>query len=141
MEYSFTRNDLNYPVARLNMEAEAFAHWLNIEMSRTNDAQLQKIAIAVTELLQGRGWQYDFSGREFHLELSRQQAIVSANAILEQRESDDIEEREFEEQYDDEFSDDYEESELTDGAAGLTASCGLEDFNILILAWIEYKNG
>jgi len=136
MEYSFVRNDLNYPVARLNMEAEAFGHWLNIEMSRTNDAQLQKIAIAVAELLQGRGWQYEFAGREFHLELNRQQAIVSSNAILEQRESEDIEE-----QYDDEFSDDYEESELTDGAAGLTASCGLEDFNILVLAWIEYKNG
>ena len=75
-------------------------------------------------------------GENFHLELNRQQAIVSANAILEQRESEEIDE-----QYDDEFSDEYEESELSDGAAGLTASCGLEDFNILILAWIEYKNG
>ena len=141
MEYSFVRNDLNYPVARLNMEAEAFAHWLNIEMSRANDAQLQKIAIAVTELLQGRGWQFEFEGREFHLELNRQQALVSANRILEQQANMDQEEHEFDEQYDDEFSDEYQESELSDGAAGLVASCGLEDFKVLLLAWIDYKNG
>jgi len=132
MEYSFTRNDFDDPVAKLNMEAEAFGHWLNIEMSRANDVELQKIAASVAELLKGLGWQHEFAGREFHLEIDRQQVTVSANALLEQRITENPE-------FDEEFSDD-EEDELSDGAAGLVASCGLEDFQILLLAWIEYRN-
>ncbi|NQZ32744.1 MAG: YacL family protein [Oceanospirillaceae bacterium] len=143
MEYRFTRNDLDQPVARLNMEAEAFSHWLNIEMGSSNLVALKKLATAISELLAGKLWQYDLEGREFYLELSRVQATVSANSVLQQRaqaegepdEQSDVDEYD---EYESEFSDEFDEGGYQETDSGLVASCGLEDFETLILAWIVY---
>ncbi|GEM_PF-431784 len=140
MEYSFSRNDLGRPVAQLNMEAEAFSHWLNIEMSSGNTADLHKIAVAVAQLLAGQLWQFEFEGREFHLQLNRQQANISANTVLQQRleseQQDDFGLEYQDDDYEDEYSDEYQE--LTETESGLVSSCGLEDFQQLLMAWISY---
>ncbi|MCJ8339463.1 MAG: YacL family protein [Pseudomonadales bacterium] len=140
MEYSFSRNDIDQPVARLNMEAEAFSHWLNIEMCSDNTADLQKIALAVAQLLAGQLWQFEFEGREFHLQLSRQQASISANTVLQQRleaeQQDDFGCQSQDDDLDDEYSDEYQE--LSETESGLVSSCGLEDFQLLLMAWISY---
>ena len=113
MEYSFSRNDIGRPVAQLNMEAEAFSHWLNIEMSSGNTADLHKIAVAVAQLLAGQLWQFELEGREFYLQLNRQQASISANTVLQQRlESEqqvDFTSKDQDDDFDDEYSDDYQE--------------------------------
>ena len=133
MEYSFSRNDIGQPVAELNMEAEAFAHWLNIEMSTANFVELSKISEAIEQLFNAQIWQFECTGREFHLELNREQACVSANAVLQQ--NDD-----FELSGEDEFDSEIEEyeQELAVTSSGLVASCGLEDFQQLLLAWIRF---
>jgi uncharacterized protein YacL (UPF0231 family) len=143
VEYSFTRNDIGQPVARLNMEGEAFAHWLNIEMSsKHSHTQLAKIALAVENLLVGTQWQYECEGREFFLELTRDQAIVKANAVIEQADELTIEQDDYDFSIDeaDGYVDDYGEGEqdLHVSESGLVASCGLEDFQQLLAAWIRY---
>lgn len=143
MEYRFTRNDIDQPVARLNMEAEAFSHWLNIEMGNTNLVALKTLANAVSELLAGKLWQYELEGREFYLELSRVQATVSANSVLQHRaqaegEPGALDDQEEYDEYESEFSDEFDEGGYQETDSGLVASCGLEDFQTLILAWIVY---
>ena len=134
MEYSFTHNDIGEPVAQLNMEAEAFGHWLNIEMSGADASALAKVVGAVEQLSTADIYQFECSGREFHLELSRHQARVSANALLEETPNDVHPE-------DDKPLDgwdvnDYDELAIT--SSGLVGSCGLEDFEQLITAWREF---
>jgi uncharacterized protein YacL (UPF0231 family) len=139
VEYSFTRNDIGQPVARLNMEGEAFAHWLNIEMSsKHSHTQLAKIALAVEHLLVGTQWQYECEGREFFLELTRDQAIVKANAVIEQ--ADELTSEQDDYDFSSDEADEYPEDEqdLHVSESGLVASCGLEDFQQLLAAWIRY---
>ncbi|NRA19297.1 MAG: YacL family protein [Oceanospirillaceae bacterium] len=143
MEYRFTRNDLDQPVARLNMEAEAFSHWLNIEMGSTNLVTLKRLATAVSELLAGKRWQYELEGREFFLELSRVQATVSANSVLQQRsqaegEPTAIDELDEYDEYEADFSDEFDEGGYQETDSGLVASCGLDDFQTLLRAWVAY---
>jgi len=135
VEYSFSRNDLDRAQAQLNMEAEAFGHWLSIEMSSHSEVQLQKIVVAIEQLLSRQLYEYEHTGREFHLTLNREGASVSANNLLDDNgnlpvfsESDD-ELEEFEDEQDD---------ELNDVHSGLVAHCGLEDFQLLIVAWIAF---
>ncbi|MEH6444312.1 MAG: YacL family protein [Oceanospirillaceae bacterium] len=136
MEYSFTRNDIGQPVARLNMEGEAFAHWLNIEMSsKHSHTQLAKVALAVEQLLVGSQWQYECEGREFFLELTRDQAIVKANAVIEQADELTSEQDDYEFSSD-EYAEDEQDFHVSE--SGLVASCGLEDFQQLLAAWIRY---
>lgn len=133
MEYSFSRDDIEQPIAQLNMEAEAFGHWLSIEMGERNMAQLSSLITVVAQLLAGEKWQYQLVGREFSLQLSRDQAVVQSNSIMQASESDAME-------YDaDEYDDGLGEMEmLSDAQSGLIASCGLEDFQQLLLAWYKY---
>ncbi|MGB1237814.1 MAG: YacL family protein [Pseudomonadales bacterium] len=134
MEYSFTRDDLERPVARMNMEAEAFGHWLNIELAgAAATAQLEAIAHAVDALLIGQRWDYEWRGREFLLRLSRDRAEVVANALL-QRDHFSVAD---DEDIDSELLDD---EDVEDGTgAGLSAHCGLQDFAQLIRAWRDYS--
>ena len=101
---------------------------------------VQKIALAVAQLLAGQLWQFEFEGREFHLQLNRQQASISANTVLQQRleaeQQDDVASEYQDDDLDDEYSDDYQE--LTATESGLVSSCGLEDFQLLLMAWISY---
>jgi uncharacterized protein YacL (UPF0231 family) len=136
VEYSFSRNDIDRAQAQLNMEAEAFGHWLSIEMSSHSEAQLQKIVVAIEQLHNRQLYEYEHAGREFHLTLNREGASVSANNLLDDSfdlpaysESDD----ELAEQFDDQQDD-----ELSDVHSGLVAHCGLEDFQLLIVAWIAF---
>ncbi len=143
MEYSFFKNDYDRPQARLNMEAEAFAHWLSIEMSDNQQADLAKISAVLRQLIAGELYEYEYQGREFHLSLDRQQAKVSANSacqsMAELQSENDVTQSDLEDEYlEDDFSDEYAEQGLNDNSSGLVASCGIEDFQQLLLAWAEY---
>ncbi len=143
VEYSFKRDDLDRPIAELSMEAEAFGHWLSIEMSERNVNQIAQVIEAVSQLLEGSRWQYELQGREFSLQLSRDQALVKANAVAQSEagfssgsvfahdELDDDGLDSMDDLYD-------EDDELADASAGLIASSGLEDFKQLMSAWSEY---
>ena len=91
-------------------------------------------------MLAGQLWEFEFEGREFHLQLNRLQASISANTVLQQRleaeQQDDFGCQSQDDDLDDEFSDEYQE--LSETESGLVSSCGLEDFQLLLMAWISY---
>lgn len=151
MEYRFSRNDIGQPIAVMNMEAEAFSHWLAIEVNDSHKAQLQKIMVAVDRLLSAQQWDFEYIGREFHLSLTRTSATVTANSVLQQRRETsneafdndpdaemegDLEGSEWDEVVD--FDDYHAEFDCFETESGLVASSGLEDFKVLIQAWLEY---
>jgi uncharacterized protein YacL (UPF0231 family) len=139
VEYSFSMSDINRPQARLNMEAEAFGHWLSIEMASHSEVALENLALAIIQLRQGQFYEFEYQGREFLMHLNREQAVVTANTVLQnspeqlyhQESSLDDAEYSFEDSDD---GSDY----INDNSSGLTASCGLEDFQRLLNAWISY---
>ncbi len=140
MEYSFKRDDIDQPIAALNMEAEAFGHWLSIEMGERNVSQVAQVIEAVSQLLAGSRWQYQLQGREFSLQLTRDQAVVQANALM-QKEEHYGHANELADYLDDEFSAGGEfddDDELAETSAGLSASSGLEDFGQLMRAWSDF---
>lgn len=137
MEYSFKRDDIDQPIAQLNMEAEAFGHWLSIEMGERNIYQVTEVIGAVAQLLEGSRWQYQLQGREFSLELTRDQALVKANALAQNEDRFDFcDELDDELEGSDELDDEGES--LGEASAGLIANSGLEDFGQLMNAWSDY---
>lgn len=131
MEYSFQRDDLDRPVATLNMEAEAFAHWLNIELAGSAAiADIAKLHCGIDQVRSGQCWQYEWPATEFHLTVSRTEVEVSANLLLQHSAFDDAQAED----------DGFDDEELPEGAtsAGLAASSGLEDFIQLLDAWSDF---
>lgn len=135
MEYRFTHNDIGQAVAHLNMEAEAFAHWLNIEMGKSNLAALKKILKASEQIIGRTLWDFDYTGSEFNLELSRQNARICANSALagESAEQGDFSETD---NMDDEPA--WDDDDVNETDMGLVAHCGIEDFRDLLSAWIGF---
>lgn len=146
MEYSFSRDDNDEPVAYLNMEAEAFGHWLNIEMGESNLDDLRDVFIATGKVLQGTLENFSHTGREFTLELNSDQARVSANALIAERgksgdadfgddnDSDDMAD------HSDDMADDneYDDEALAGTDSGSSAHGGIEDFHELLCGWVVF---
>lgn len=141
VEYSFKRDDLDQPIAQLNMEAEAFGHWLSIEMTPRHQYQLDRLREAVAQLLAGQRSDYQLQGMEFSLQLNRDQVLVQANTVAQRMRSFDdcyLNQSDYADIDLDDHYVDSDDEELSDASAGLVASCGLEDFRQLISAWSEF---
>jgi len=141
MEYSFSRDDNDDPVAYLNMEAEAFGHWLNIEMGESNLDDLRDVFIATGKVLQGTLENFSHTGREFTLELNADQARVRANALIADRgKSDDGDFGDDADSDSDDMADDnqYDEEALAGTDSGSSAHGGIEDFHELLCGWVVF---
>ncbi|MBY4676954.1 YacL family protein [Marinobacterium arenosum] len=124
MEYEFGRDIIDRPYARFSMGHEAFGHWLVDELGE-DQARLAGVQQQVARLLAGQGWEYELAGREFSLQLSRDEVVVRSNALG----------------YEVELPPEEDEEELSCYDDELQAGCGLQDFAELLVAWRTFLQG
>nr|WP_067293166.1 YacL family protein [Marinobacterium profundum] len=115
MEYTFGRDDIGRYFAEFSMGHEAFGHWLNDELGQ-NRQQLDSLLQTIDDLQQRKLREFELSGIEYCLWLTREEAQVRAHILDESAPDDELAELSF---YDDE----------------LQAGCGLDDFKAVLEAW------
>ncbi|GGO88717.1 hypothetical protein GCM10011348_44820 [Marinobacterium nitratireducens] len=121
MDYTLGRDELGRCFAEFSMGQEAFGRWLAEELGE-NATLLNQVLDAVGGLQARRLREFRLEGREFCLELDREEARVRANSLDDDTLAFDFEDLDF---YDDE----------------LEAGCGLDDFRDVLLAWRELIAG
>ena len=113
MDYRFQTSITGQPEARLSMGHEVLGHWLNDELATDLDL-LQRLLASIAQHRNHPAWSYQLTGREYHLQLSGTDAEISAgNGFCEEDIPEDL--------------------ELYDMEA--YASCGLEDFEAVLVDW------
>lgn len=120
MEYQFTHS-MHGVIARCSMDHEAFARWLNTEITE-NSKDLSLILIEIERCKQAFPNQYQavFEGREYTLILDSDEVIVKANNLEDPIDEDLMEEGlQF-----------YDQESI--------AFCGLEDFEAFLNAYREF---
>lgn len=117
MEYEFDLDPRGRPQARFSMDHEAFGHWLSSELG-CNSALITQLLATLQQLKQRRGGEYQHRGHEFDLRLDADEVRVESHSM---NHTDDLLE---------------EALNYYDGEAH--ASCGLEDFEAVLLAWEEF---
>ncbi|MGB0468134.1 MAG: YacL family protein [Pontibacterium sp.] len=123
MDYKFEQGLTGDYQAEFSMGHEALGVWLSAEL-KDNSSLIEPLLKAIKELKQGLRWDYETEGYEYNLQLSRNEACVRAHC-LEAFDDSGIEDGFVEE------SMDYYDSESF-------ASCGLDDFEALLLDWISF---
>ena len=119
MEYQFTHT-MHGVVAKCSMDHEAFAHWLNCEIT-ANPQELENIFLEIEKCKKSPQYETLFEGKEYSLYLNADEVMAKANNL----------EMTFEEfgQMEDGFGFYNEES---------IAFCGLEDFETFLLAYQRF---
>ena len=120
MEYQFTHS-MHGVIARCSMDHEAFARWLNTEIT-DNSKDLSLILTEIERCKQAFPNQYQavFEGREYTLILDSDEVIVKANNLEDPIDEDLMEEGlQF-----------YDQESI--------AFCGLEDFEAFLNAYREF---
>lgn len=118
MDYQFIRNDRAEPAAIFEMGAETLGLWFSEELGR--DRQKIKHLLDVIQQLEHKDIeQYALQGREFNMDLTRDEIEVYA-AITRDEGVIDIP----------------EDTELYDQES--ICGCGLEDFKEVLLSWQEF---
>ncbi|MGI9273960.1 MAG: YacL family protein [Endozoicomonas sp.] len=123
MEYEFRRDITGHFTALFSMGHEAFGAWLTEEVGcRSN--MLAELYRAVSELQGRQRWEYVVEGELYTLRLSRSRAEVRSSTLSEDIDLHDARPEELEgmSYYDDESM----------------ASCGLDDFKTMLLAWEQF---
>lgn len=120
MDYRFFYNERQIPCARLSMDHEALGLWLSDELG-SDAEQAQRILDAIEALERKERQDFEWSGRDFVLRLTRDEAEVIALSLLSTYS-------------DEELAD--EELELYDAES--RALCGLDDFKDLLLEWQDF---
>ncbi|MGX2951136.1 UPF0231 family protein [Ursidibacter sp. B-7004-1] len=121
MEYQFTHT-MHGVVAKCSMDHEAFARWLNIEISN-NPKELQDIFTEIAKCHIAPNYEAIFEGKEYTLYLSADEVMAKANNL--DMAFDDLDEME-------EGFNFYNEESI--------AFCGLEDFEAFLQAYQRFVN-
>jgi len=121
VEYQFSYDEYDRPLADFSMEHQAIGYWLSSEVSN-NLSLCEEILTVVEQLLAGRIQQREFSGQQFQLLLSSEEAEVRDQALAD--------EKEYAQDLPDESLELYDEESQ--------AGCGLEDFLELMQSWFEF---
>lgn len=121
MDYTVGRDELGRYFAEFSMGQEAIGRWLSEELGHDLE-RLDRLLEAVDQLRRRERRDYRLDGREFSLELDRDEARVRAYSLERDDEPLDLEDL------------DYYDEELEGG-------CGLEDFQDVLAAWRELVAG
>ena len=121
MEYQFTHT-VHGVVAKCSMDHEAFARWLNCEIS-SNSKELDNLFIEIEKCKRSPQYEVAFEGKEYSLYLSADEVMAKANNL-------EMTFEEFE-QMEDGFGFYNEES---------ISFCGLEDFEMFLIAYQRFLN-
>jgi len=139
MDYQFSTDLYQHPIAKCSMEHEAFGHWLTDEIGR-NTAKLISILEKIDQLEHNHCKHAVFSGTEFQLKLNQEDAIVFSSFLGESPEDhmDDLDSPMFNRGPNDFESMGFEADELSLDDQNGHAECGLEDFKDFLLSWQEF---
>ncbi|MEZ9522753.1 YacL family protein [Enterovibrio norvegicus] len=119
MDYEFRRNTLDDSFhAELSMGHEALGRWLVDELG-TDHAEIENVLKNLQDVMQ-QGGEWNRSGKVFHLQLTQEEALVQANALLEGTD-EEMPEQDFHA---------YEEESVS--------LCGPEDLMTLLEAWQDF---
>ena len=123
MEYEFRRDVTGQFRALFSMGHEAFGAWLTEEVGRRTNL-LTELYRAVAELQGRQRWEYVVEGEMYTLRLSRSKAEVCSSELAADCDLNALPPEELEgmSYYDDESM----------------ASCGLDDFRAMLLAWEQF---
>ncbi|RXJ72463.1 hypothetical protein CS022_15470 [Veronia nyctiphanis] len=126
MDYEFRRNTLDGSFhAELSMGHEALGRWLVDEVS-TNLEEISEV-LSASQHISVSGGEWQRAGKELHLTLSREEALVQTNAVVERELSSEI------------SNDSHEQGDdLRDYDEESVSLCGLEDFNQVLNAWQDF---
>lgn len=122
MEYQFKKNSLtgDYFVD-CSMGHEVVARWLQEEVY-TEGYKINQVIQSIQKLKQSKTQEAYFEGREFNIRLSMQEVRIEENSLHSVNDDEPV------------LMDD----ELSIYCCESAASCGLEDFEQLLLAWAEF---
>lgn len=119
MEYQFTHT-MHGVVAKCSMDHEAFARWLNTEIS-SEPKQLHDIFTEIAKCKISPNYEAIFEGREYSLYLNAEEVMAKANNL--EMDVDDFEQM-------DEGLNFYDDESI--------AFCGLEDFEAFLAAYDKF---
>ena len=122
MEYQFYQGARG-PVAELSMEQAAIGRWLSDEIGADTD-RVNGLLHNIAEIRDGIFLELDVDGKEFRLTLNKDEVEIKANSLVNNLDADSAE------QMDAEGLSFYDSEEV--------AGCGLDDFETLLIAWLEY---
>lgn len=122
MEYQFYQGARG-PVAELSMEQAAIGRWLSDEIGADTD-RVNGLLHNIAEIRDGIFLELDVDGKEFRLTLNKDEIEIKANSLVNNLDADSAE------QMDAEGLSFYDSEEV--------AGCGLDDFEALLIAWLEY---
>ncbi|MCK3655907.1 hypothetical protein A4G19_09080 [Pasteurellaceae bacterium Macca] len=122
MEYQFTHT-MHGIVAKCSMDHEAFARWLNSEIT-PHPEDIHPILQEIAKCKQHLSSHYEavFEGKEYSLYLSAEEVVAKANHL--EMDLDAFEEME-------EGLNFYDEESI--------AFCGLEDFELFLQAYVKFN--
>jgi uncharacterized protein len=123
MDYQFYQDGLGYVVAKLEMGQEATARFLAEELGQ-NQALVCSLLAQIEQIKGAKKSSYSHHGKEFELTLARHQIEIQANILADNFNHNDLDDESFGQA-------DYFDQELASVA-------GLEDFETLLKAWLEY---
>ena len=122
LEYQFYHGD-HGPVAELSMEQAAIGRWLTTEIGGDCE-RLSGLLHNIEQIRDGIFEALDINGKEFILTLNRDEVEIKANSISDQ--------------FDDDSTEQMEAEGLNFYDCEEVGGCGLEDFEALLVAWLEF---
>jgi len=122
MEYEFIHDGLTGKAkAVFSFEHQVLGPWLEVEVNNSTDA-VTNILTAIDELERNKKQEVNIAGKEYNLNLTREDASISPNAMANGAS---------------ELPDELVQ-EGVDFDEQMFASCGLEDFRELLTAWAHF---
>jgi len=125
MEYQFSYGARG-PQASLSMEQAALGRWLTDEIGADGE-RVTGILNNIAQIRDGIFEALDIDGREFILSLNRDEVEIKANSLAQHDDAGQLD------QISEEGLNFYDSEEV--------AGCGLEDFEALLIAWLEFISG
>jgi uncharacterized protein YacL (UPF0231 family) len=119
VDYDFTFDEYDKPIAEFSMGHEAIGSWFNDELG-TNQQRIEELVDILEQLVSRRIQQRQVDGTEYQLRMNQEDVEVRALSLG--MEVDDEELPENTNLYDNESY----------------AECGLEDFQQVLISWQEF---
>lgn len=114
MEFQFRTDITGQPIAKCELECEAFGDWLSHDLG-SNRSNIRSVLEVVDKLLNKQLSHYELTGKDYHLVFEDDEVQITLN-------HNQTSHNEFAESYD---------QEIENG-------CGLIDFKHLLLEWQKF---
>jgi uncharacterized protein YacL (UPF0231 family) len=114
MEFQFMTDISGQPIAKCELECEAFGDWLGNDLGK-DPRKVSQLLHTIDELLNKQLPHFELTTKEYHLSIEDDEVTLSLNNAQSQTE---------------EFAEHYPDEQVT--------GCGLIDFQQLLKAWQQF---